>query len=1052
MCSRPSISPIACWLPLLGALLLLAPERNAALQAVEIQSEMTPDAELHDLSIVDQDILFAAGDHGVVWRSDDGGRKWTLLPTGVDCRLDSVCFVDSLVGWVAGGSTDAHTHQTNGVLLATADGGRTWKRLAKGMLPALSQVKFFNSRNGWASGQSSSLYPSGLFHTRDGGSSWASVPSDQQMQWPAADFLHLDEGYGAGPQGAGSFSRGGLRRDRQPDEPNRRVRVVRLAKAPPLREPGTGEANIDTPAANVWAAGDAGLLLHRQPQGEWLPVPLPPVAAEFDFQALASVGSHVWAAGTPGTLIFHSPDHGRTWETLPTGQMLPIRSLAFFNQNYGWATGALGTILATRDGGRSWLKRKAGGERTALLGVFSLENAARIPLEVFAQYGASEGYLASAEIVGGEPSELLTGRPPGAAERAREALTRVGAVGVDLFPLPALPGFDDEWSLSRLTAQLQRQAGAPPRRLLEERLVRQIRMWRPDTIVTESVSTEAGAWSQLLSQAVLTAVVQAGDPAAYPQQLSELRLEPWRATRVFGMTTEGDRGAITLSGGSLIPRFGGTLGEHVFTARALLETSVSPQPERLALQQLYSESGSPAPRNLLTGANAPPGGGARRRMASADDAELRTLALAAQRRRTLQQIIKQAEPSPAWLSQMQGLLEQSSEEAAGVTLYQAALRFAEEDRLALAAESFALLAKKYPDHPLTASALQWLVRYGCSAEQAWQTYRQWAATEQMPAGRAVYSAAPIITYQNAAPDPTGQPIAAVSGPLQQRAVRLAAAAEPEITPFDLPQRMQQSLGLGAFIDRTSLALSADPRVRFPMAAAARTLGDEAEALRRYERFQAGAWTSVWANRARLELKQARNDTAAVAGRMPCRRAASKPRLDGRFDDEAWQAAERIPLPSTPTSDTAEVMFAHDAEFLYLAIRCRAPAPASTGQTAGRPRDPQLTGRDRVEVLLDINRDYASYYRLELDDRGWVREGLNESPAWNPKWYVASDRDGESWTIEAAISWDELAPTAPLSGELWAVSLARRSGQGDYGSWIQPADPRSPGFGLLQFTR
>ena len=99
-------------------------------------------------------------------------------------------------------------------------------------------------------------------------------------------------------------------------------------------------------------------------------------------------------------------------------------------------------------------------------------------------------------------------------------------------------------------------------------------------------------------------------------------------------------------------------------------------------------------------------------------------------------------------------------------------------------------------------------------------------------------------------------------------------------------------------------------------------------------------------------------------------AATKPRLDGRLDDAVWQRAKPAALQSSLHDDAqwpATVMLAHDDEFLYLAIRCRRPPGRGMKRPAGRgSRDADLAAHDRVDVLIDMGRDYATL--LPFDDR------------------------------------------------------------------------------------
>ena len=93
--------------------------------------------------------------------------------------------------------------------------------------------------------------------------------------------------------------------------------------------------------------------LHDQLLAKGWPVPRI-VAGGTASYPLYAEKSHPALELSPGTLVFHSADGGRSWESFSTRQNLPIHSLTFIDERNGWAVGALGTILATVDGGRTW--------------------------------------------------------------------------------------------------------------------------------------------------------------------------------------------------------------------------------------------------------------------------------------------------------------------------------------------------------------------------------------------------------------------------------------------------------------------------------------------------------------------------------------------------------------------------------------------------------------------------------------------------------------------------------------------------------------------------
>ena len=87
----------------------------------------------------------------------------------------------------------------------------------------------------------------------------------------------------------------------------------------------------------------------------------------------------------------------------------------------------------------------------------------------------------------------------------------------------------------------------------------------------------------------------------------------------------------------------------------------------------------------------------------------------------------------------------------------------------------------------------------------------------------------------------------------------------------------------------------------------------------------------------------------------------------------------------------------------------------------------------MRFFIDINRDYTSWWQLEIDQRGWTFEALMDDRSWDPKYYVATHLDSEVWQIEAAIPLDELAPSE-YQNEFWAFGVERVIPQRDVETW------------------
>jgi photosystem II stability/assembly factor-like uncharacterized protein len=997
----------------------------ALAQPLPSPAPMLADAELTSVCFVDADHGWAVGDRGVIWHTADGGRNWQLQPSPTACRLESVTFIDSLHGWAAGGWTHPYTHHTSGIILRTRDGGRSWQAIPEMTLPALKQIKFLDHRRGWAIGDASPMYPSGVFRTGDGGREWTPVPRGTTLGWLAGDFRDEKSGVVAG--------RGNQTAIALPGE----VRPSRSAAAdgPPLRRmalSGQGRG---------WLAGDDGLVLTTQDGGaNWHPPrsPLPDVMTKFDFRALAALGLHVWMAGNPGTIVFYSPDGGLSWNAFRTDQPLPIHALHFIDEHRGWAVGALGTILATRDGGRTWRMQRSGGARAALVAVFA--DPARLPLEVFAQQSASEGYLGVAEILCHGGAAGGTGaRAESIAERTHQAVVAAGGSHAETCWRLPLPHREIALTTQAVMEQWNAAAGGRAAELLQERLVRSIRTWRPEVIITEDVSPRGDdPLAHVTNQLVLAAVERAADPAACPEQLVRLGLAPWEVKKVFGVQPRGRQGTVNVSPSQWSAPLARSLADVAESGRSLLLPEVRPAPPNVALSLLVDRlPQNTGRRDIFSGLVVLPGGEARRPSIEPAGGDLEKLARAAQRRHNVEQLLARVERDPsqgaALLAQMSELTEGIGPRGAGELLFQLARRYQLAGQGEAAAEAMQFLLNKHPQHPLADAAALWLVQHYSSGEAALRAGRP----HKFPVQQAAAT--------KEGPQP---PISLGPGALAGS----VAAAAPGPTPAE---RAAKALAVARQIERTRPAIASDPAFRFPLLAARRKAAQENLAdnfLSGLAAGSAGAWGKCAA--AELSLLQGRGQTAKPV--IACVTAAQRPRLDGRLDDEVWKGAKPVVLTGLAAEGDdhpAQVVFAFDEEFLFVAASCRKAAGGNyTPDDAPRTHDAHLTPRDRVELHIDIDRDYASYWTLAVDCRGFTADRLLGDATWNPSWFVASGGDDIYWTAELAVPLAELCPKPPQVRDAWAVGIQRIIPNRGFQSATQPAsvDVQPEGFGLLVF--
>ncbi len=477
---------------------------------------------------------------------------------------------------------------------------------------------------------------------------------------------------------------------------------------------------------------------------------------------------------------------------------------------------------------------------------------------------------------------------------------------------------------------------------------------------------------------------------------------PWPVKKIYAVMPPGMRGGNDLDTGQFAPRLGRSLADAAARPRDLLYDHFTLSPAVIGLRLLTRSAGHEADRReFFGGVTLAPGDRARRELSPAVEGLDRRQRIA-QRRRIVQAIIDHAGQTTASPSQLLAQIDDMTrgldDDSRARMLYQLADRYRRTGRWPLAADTFQVLAERYPEHALAPAAGLWLLQYYASREAAWRVERGGEGAK----------------------------------------------------------RLQQATALAKQIERARPEWFAEPAVCFPLAAAWRGLDQSRQAEGIYQLQSHGSNRGAWRACAESELARIDPRKRAAKPTLLCVRAETKPLLDGQLDDAVWQKAKSAALESGQHDDgdwPAVVMLAYDAEYLYVAARCRRARVQEQDMPAGpRVPDADLSARDRVEVFLDVDRDFTTYYRLAVDEFGWTNDRLWGDSTWNPGWFVAAKRDKDRWSIEAAIPLAELAGRPPQPREVWSLGIQRIVPGVGFQSWTTPASIAvlPDGFGYLQF--
>jgi photosystem II stability/assembly factor-like uncharacterized protein len=153
-----------------------------------------PGADLRSITFPTPDIGYVAGfysatDHGLTWKTVDGGQTWTdISPEGIQVQLlKDACFLNRDTGYICGGQ---------GTIIKTINGGQSWSILNINYSNVLNAIHFPAPDTGYAVGWSSELMHGEVVKTVDGGETWVSVtPQNPPVFIRDTWFANVQTGY-----------------------------------------------------------------------------------------------------------------------------------------------------------------------------------------------------------------------------------------------------------------------------------------------------------------------------------------------------------------------------------------------------------------------------------------------------------------------------------------------------------------------------------------------------------------------------------------------------------------------------------------------------------------------------------------------------------------------------------------------------------------------------------------------------------------------------------------------------------------------------------------
>ena len=999
------------------------------------------DAELTDVFFLNQNLGWAVGAQGVVLRTTNGGKDWreisqannataSELPldvklrnirsgkrtrsTGIanfqetyqpiSCRFESVHFVDAKHGWVAGGYEIPYVGRSRAVLMRTDDGGLTWHEVSGLMLPRINRIKFSDAHNGWAIGETGNLFQTGIFYTSNGGETWSSQTAERLVGWVDAEEVQ------GGLATINYDGRLGV------------LKSGRYESSVILSDTGAAISQLRMSDSRAgWAVGENGTFLQTNNGGlSWSHAETPLIeklVKQVDLKAIAVSEKKICFAGDPGSYLFTIDRITGKAEAFRTPVNSRINRIHFVDDQTGWAVGSLGMIMMTVNGGETWQLQRGDNRRTAIICVAPNQNS--IPFELLSKYATEEHRICATVLLDPSFKQRRT---------AVQATERLGSV---------------------LTTSIASNAD---RRETVRKMVRTLRSLQPNVVVCNAshslgFSGVVGGDQRQVNPVLLLedAIRMAGDRNAFPEQLSDLGLEAWKVDRLAILDPTGE---IKIASHRLLPHAGVLVEDQVAISRALVGKPITVGKDASYRVSHYSNRNRLAAGDLLSGLglqnNIPT-----RKETNTKRGSLAMIRQVTSKKQRFEDFAKfEAKTSKdllIWRQQIESYAMAMDRDVAGVWMMQLAERYLAVGKTELAAASAQMLALRWPDHALTPAAMTWLAHYFASVEFGQIEYlNKKKLSEVAPAeDRNRYASAPQTINRNGKNlvwVPTEAMIELGARIKEESKVELVNHEEDVYKqPAFFKQRLTTASQFLSQLKQRDPDLAAGSQYRLLEAQIARRVsgaaGNEGRFKNLLQKYDfTGVGISLGAQR-ELALHGLLRESASPIRSLTCSKTTERPKLDGKLDEAFWQTAiasgNVVASKIESGGDASQAfqdmaVFAYDEEFLYAGFTChKIRGQYYNSRKTARPRDADLSRRDRIELALDLDRDYRSSSLFVVDHRGWVNESCTGAIGWNPDWYVSQSEDETSWTVEFAIPLSAIMPTQIEHGTTWAFQVARR---------------------------
>jgi photosystem II stability/assembly factor-like uncharacterized protein len=342
---------------------------------------------LFGVAIVDNQVI-AIGDHDFIAKSSrawdnfappcyDGDCLFAQSYLNTHYTFHDVFFADEDNGWAVG--SKSYSPEVWGqVVFHTADGGTTWASQYEKAPPTsttfsyfrLDSVSFADAQHGWAVGSSETFqgtsvweHHGAILHTTDGGQHWIEQGQELYAYWDL-EFYSIQslDGQNAWALAADNF-------------PSQHIFLIHTTDGGAHWNwvdtgiTGTIQVGFATVQGDVafsdaqhgWAAGGLGEIVATSDGGaHWTKQELACGYSSCPWAMLAVAAVDGQKGWVAGEGLYHTTDGGSLWTPYKVGAKGEIQDIQFVDQNVGWLATDWGELWYTGNGGARWHQLDSG--------------------------------------------------------------------------------------------------------------------------------------------------------------------------------------------------------------------------------------------------------------------------------------------------------------------------------------------------------------------------------------------------------------------------------------------------------------------------------------------------------------------------------------------------------------------------------------------------------------------------------------------------------------------------------------------------------------------